>query len=227
MSCSPTTHISSSWVKPETEPVVFDNIMVMAQVSGNRSYLQKTIEEDVAAQMREKGYNAASYFDKYGPRNPDNNDKQAVMAALKQHGWDAVLTIVLLDTTNRTHFIGFDAVYEPYDQFNGRYLGYFVKPYYDYLNAPANFTMPYYDAKYAPGYYNTDIRYFWETNLYPTSNGDLIYSAKSESLDPGSSDALAEQYAGRIVKDMTREYILLRPKMRRQIEGARTRIAKQ
>src|SRR4051812_122930 len=83
--CARTTYVTSSWVKPGTEPVVHRNILVVALVDKNRSYLQKVVEHDVVVGIREKGYNAISYYDLYGVANIGKQDEQALVNNLRNN----------------------------------------------------------------------------------------------------------------------------------------------
>ena len=59
-----------------------------------------------------------------------------------------------------------------------------------------------------PGYYIQDTKYYWESNIYVGPSKELIYSAKSDSFDPGSTDQLAHEYGQSIVKDIKKKKLL-------------------
>ena len=62
-----------------------------------------------------------------------------------------------------------------------------------------------YGRVYTPGYYNTQTKYYWESNLYQVAAEKLIYSAQSESFDPSSVKKLASDYSGKLINDMMKQ----------------------
>ena len=193
--CTTSTHITSSWVKQDKDLPAYHNIMVIAMVNGISTNLQKKMEEAVVTEIRSRGYQASSYYNVYGSAVPDKSDEQAAITKLRKDGADAILTITLLDTTNEHYFVPPSVSYYPYDAFYNRFWGYYVTRY---------------DRVYSPGYYTTDHRFFWESNLYRAESQDLIYSVRTESFDPKSSDELAQDYARKIVRDMVHKELLER-----------------
>jgi hypothetical protein len=161
--------------------------MVLAIVGENNPGLEQVMEENVVSSLKHKGYNANSYFDLYGPKALDKTDEQGAIKQLRANGEDAILTIVLLDTAKEHHYVPGSVTYAPYPYYY-RFWGY-------YSNL--------YGRIYTPGYYTTDTRYFWETNLYSAGSEDLLYSVRTEAFDPTSAKNLANKYGKLIVKDMT------------------------
>ncbi len=214
--CKSSTFVTSSWEKQDAHPVTYSNILVVALVDKNRSYLEKAVEENVVTRIREKGYNASAYYDLYGAADLGKNDESTIVNNLENSVGSAILTITLLDTVNKEHFISADANYETMDEVNTRFIGYFTAPY-----------EPSYSRRYMPGYFNTDTRYYWETKLYTAVTNELIYSAITDALDPGSSDELADVYSRATVKDMQQRDIFLKPRARRQLQASQSAIAKK
>jgi len=67
-----------------------------------------------------------------------------------------------------------------------------------------------YDRIYTPGYYVTDTRYFWVSNLFDMGSKDLLYSVQTESFDPNSSESLAHEYGKLIVENMVKKHVLVK-----------------
>jgi hypothetical protein len=193
VSCK-TTQVTSSWVKPDTSTTNFNNISVLAIVGEANRHLQQHMEAAVAAELQKRGYKATSYFAQHGPQALAKTDEQAAIAMMGKDGAEAILTIVLLDTAKEHRYVPESVTYYPAGYYN-RFWGYYVTLY---------------DRIYAPGYYTTNTRYFWETNLYRANNQELIYSVSTEAFDPGSADDHAEQYAEVIVRDMVRNGVIAR-----------------
>ncbi|WP_315822938.1 hypothetical protein [Paraflavitalea speifideaquila] len=59
-----------------------------------------------------------------------------------------------------------------------------------------------------PGYYTTDKTYFMETNLYDASNEKLIWSAQSETMNPGSIDNFVRDYPKKLVEQLVKDGLL-------------------
>ncbi|HEY8894521.1 MAG TPA: hypothetical protein VIM79_06885, partial [Niastella sp.] len=70
-----------------------------------------------------------------------------------------------------------------------------------------------YNRVYGPGYYVTNTKYFWESNLFDVASKELIYSVQTESFDPASSESLAHEYGKLIVKDMVKHQLLTRKEL--------------
>lgn len=62
---------------------------------------------------------------------------------------------------------------------------------------------------YDPGYYVTDKTYFLETNLYNAASGQLVWSAQSETVNPTSIDAFAEEYPEVLLERMVKDGLLV------------------
>jgi hypothetical protein len=92
--CS-TTSITSSWKVPNTEPKTYNNILVVA-VSKDVP-LRQQIEESFVVQLQNLGYQSGSAMEEYGPYGLGKFSKEQTYATLCNNGYDAVLTIVLID----------------------------------------------------------------------------------------------------------------------------------
>ena len=112
---------------------------------------------------------------------------------LQNSGFDAVITIVLLDKQKERYYVPGRLNYSPYAGYYHHFWGYYTTIY---------------DRVYAHGYYVTNTKYFWESNLFDVASKELIYSVQTESFDPASSESLAHEYGKLIVKDMVKNQAL-------------------
>jgi hypothetical protein len=108
---------------------------------------------------------------------------------------DAVITINLVDKNKQRQFVtgpryGTGGGYR-YNPFLGAWV---YKPYY----------MPYYRG----GHFETNVNYYFETNLYNVSDKKLIYSVETQSYDPSSISGLATDYSKSVVKDIKKKNVL-------------------
>lgn len=58
------------------------------------------------------------------------------------------------------------------------------------------------------GYFSTNTKYIWESNLYDLANNTLVYSSQSQSFDPLTTETLGHEYGQMIVKDMVKKNVL-------------------
>jgi hypothetical protein len=65
-----------------------------------------------------------------------------------------------------------------------------------------------YPRMYDPGYYVTDKTYFLETNLYDSETEELIWSAQSETVNPGGIDNFVADYPDKLVEQMVKDGLL-------------------
>ncbi|MES2702201.1 MAG: hypothetical protein V4649_06155 [Bacteroidota bacterium] len=192
-SCT-STKVISSWTKPGTSADQFRNIIVLAVVGDENRALQQQMELQVANELKTLGYNATSFFQQNGPKALDQGDEQAALGQISKGGADAILTIVLLDTAKEHQYVPGRVNYYPVTYYH-RFWGYYG-------------TM--YNRLYTPGYFTTNTRYFWETNLYHANGQELVYSVRTHSFDASSVSDLAEDYGRIIVKDMVKSGVISR-----------------
>jgi len=59
-----------------------------------------------------------------------------------------------------------------------------------------------------PGYYVTNTTYIIEGNLFDTGLDKLVYSAQTESMDPGTIDALGHRFSQTLIRSMKEKEVL-------------------
>lgn len=165
-------------------------ILVLGLFKDQDRRIRMQMERQLADDLKKYGYDAVSSYDTYGPKSFGSMDEQKALQMLKDNSIDGVVTIAMLDRSRERRFVPSGLGYPSYPGFWG---------YYSY----------YYPRIYQPGYYETNTNYYFETNLYNTSdNNKLLYSAQSKSFDPSSVRALADEYARSIVRDMRKKSVL-------------------
>jgi len=187
------TRITSSWKAPGVSysNLPMKKIMVAALLPEKDRRLEKSMEEKVVNELKSKQIDAVSAYDMYGPKYLPKNEEKAV-DKLKASGIDGFLTIVLLDKDKVKN-------YNPgYSQFGpvGYYRNWFG--YYTTI----------FGQVYTPGYYSTQNKYCWESNLYKLPSEKLVYSAQSESFDPASVNKLAINYSDKLINNMIKENLI-------------------
>jgi hypothetical protein len=188
-----TSKITSSWKAEDVIAKKYNKVMVLGLIRETDRTMQENMENHLVSDLRELGYNAVSSMQEYGPRVFDKMDEEAAIGKLKNSGVDAVLTIVLLDKEKERKYIPGNISYSPYGYYYNRFWGY---------------RTVLYRRIYEPGYYITDTKYFWESNLYDMNTQRLVYSVQTQSFDPASSESLGHEYGQMIVNDMVKNNVL-------------------
>ena len=192
-SCS-STKITSRWkadVKPQSS---FTNIMAVVVAGNEESPLIEKMEKHIAGDFSTLGYKGLSAFHEFGPKTLKDLNESALLAKLKEKGIDAVMMVSLLNKAKEKYYVPSRMQRTPYAYYNDRF-----ERHYGVI----------YDRTIIPGYYAEDTRYFWECSFYDIHTGRLLYSAISESFDPGSVEILAHQYGFWMVNDMVKEEIIV------------------
>jgi hypothetical protein len=190
-----TSRITTSWKAENTAPQSYNKVMVLSLIREADRTIQENMENHFVGDLKELGYNAVSSLKLYGPKAFDKMDEEAAIKELKYSGIDAVITIVLLDKQKERKYVPGNMYYSPYGYYYNRFWGY---------------RTALYRRIYEPGYYVTDTKYFWESNLYDLSSQKLLYSVQTQSFDPANSEALAHEYGKMIVKNMVKNDVLKR-----------------
>ncbi|MBS1528758.1 MAG: hypothetical protein JSU01_00500 [Bacteroidetes bacterium] len=183
-----TTKITSTWKAQDVTPQHYNKIMVLGLIRTADRTLQENMENHMVGDLRSMGYNAVSSLQEYGPKAFDNMDEQAAMDKLKNSGVDAVITIVLLDKEKEKSYVpGHIYYYSPYSYYYRHFWGYHTAMY---------------RRIYEPGYYVTNTRFFWESNVYEMNTQKLLYSIQTQSFNPSDSESLGHEYGQLIIKNI-------------------------
>jgi hypothetical protein len=169
---------------------------VLGVLKDNDRELQVKMEKHLAGDLRELGYNATAANEVFPPGTFVKGDTVRATSAINSKGYDAVLTIVLLDKVKERYYVPGRIAYTPYSIYNTRFDRYY-------------FTV--YDRIYAEGYFTTDTKIFWESNFYDVANKAMLYSAQTRSFDPGSKQSLAHYYGILIANSLVSKNVLIKP----------------
>lgn len=191
--CS-STKLTSSWKTNDAQLQRDRKIMVMALVPRQEKQLRMLMEDNMVTELKKEGYNAASAYRELGPNAfDDKTDEKTALRKLKGSDASQVLTVVLLDKSRERNYVSYGPGYGPYPYYYGGFWPYYSR---------------WYGNMYQPGYYQSNIKYNWETNLYDLGQRKLIYSAQTQSVDPPTATRQAYLYARQIVKDMAKQQLL-------------------
>jgi hypothetical protein len=185
--------ITSTWKAPDVVPRSYIKILVLALIHEADRTIHQDMENHFVDDLKALGYKAISAYNEYGPKAFTKMEETEALMKIKSKSVDAVITIVLLDRKRETSYIPGRISYSPYAYNYNRFWGYRSALYF---------------RIYQPGYYVTNTKYFWESNLYDMSTQKLVYSVQTQSFDPADSEILAHEYGRLIVKQMVKENIL-------------------
>ena len=186
--CS-SSRITTSWKAKDATPLKYKNILVLGLIPEKDRRIQERMEQHVAGDLTDLGYNAISALQEYGPKTFDGLSEKEVIQMLANKGVDAIVTIVLIDKKKERKYIP------------GR--SYSSGEFWNYIGSRNRMI-------YEPGYYVTDTKYFWESNFYEMQNQALLYSVQTRSFSPETTDAMSHEYGRLIVNDMVKQKILLK-----------------
>jgi hypothetical protein len=158
---------------------------VMVIGVAERMVMRRAFEDELSRQLLEKGATASSSARVLPPNT--KIEEQAIKAEIARLNLDAVLVTRLLDVEKTTEYVpGTTTMVYSQPYYRGMY------PYYHTV----------YEEVHTPGYTIENTVVTLETNLYDARRETLIWSAQSETFDPGSAESAIKEVAQVIVESM-------------------------
>jgi hypothetical protein len=195
ISCQP-SKITQSWTAKNVTPKKYQKILVLGVLTEADKDLQIKMEDHLSGDLKEMGYNAVAANKIFPAGTFVKGDTTRAVAALNGKGFDAILTIVLLDKMKEKQYIpGRMTYYTNQEQFNR------FDRYYNSMS----------ERIFTPGYYTEETKYIWENNFYDLSSKKLIYSTRTRSFDIPSKNTLAHSYGLLMIKSLVGKNILIKP----------------
>lgn len=193
--CGTSTSIVGSYTAPEADQNSYDNIMVTGLT---RNILpREVLENEMVNELRKKDAEASHSLDLISENMDVSNQeiKDDLVEKVDARGFDAYITVALIDKETETTYVPGNANYEPVAR-HPHYQTYWG--YYRYN----------YRVVYDPGYYTTDHFYYVEANLYDAGSEELVWSVQTRSYDPGSLQTLAGDLSKTIVSELEEQQLL-------------------
>lgn len=195
-SCSPITRITGSWVDDTAKgKTLSGRTIFIASLTRNmkvRTNLESGITQ-LAAQKNVKTVQGSDYFSpEFYQKIPS---ERQLLTKIRNSGASAILTISMINKESETRYVPGSRGYAPYP-FYSWYGGFYS--YYNYWRP----------MFYEPGYYVTDRTYFMETNLYDLESNKIIWSAQSETVNPGSIDNFVRTYPKVLIDQLVKDGLL-------------------
>ncbi|RZK50112.1 MAG: hypothetical protein EOO99_02685 [Pedobacter sp.] len=197
-SCSPSTRITASWVDPEARNQNLSGQTIFIASLTRNLEVRTKLEDALADQASRRNMVAIKSSTQFRPDFYQNiPPEREIVDQIKRSGANMILTVSLIDTQSETRHVRGARTYSPY--VNYRWYGGF----YSYMN----YWNPIFQD---PGYYVTDKTYFLESNLYSLDNNQLIWSAQSETMNPGSIDSFVASYPSIIFEQLMKDGLMSR-----------------
>ncbi len=191
--CGTTTRMTNSWKSEKINQENIRKIVVLGLMRDSDASLREKMEQHLVDDLKILGFDAVCSCNEYNPKSFEYMSETEAINKLRNSGADAVLTIVLLDKTRESYYMP------------GKMLS--TQNYY-YRDHFWNYSRMMFERINEDAYYIIDTKYFWESNLYDLKQNVLIYSAKSLSFDPGSTERLGHEYGRVIVNDLVKKKVL-------------------
>lgn len=192
LGCS-SSKITSSWKAEQIQPKKYNKVMVVGLIRDADLSIREKMEAHFVGDLSSLGYKAITSQSVLGNNSLRGLGKDSAAKYIKSFGVDAVITIVLLDKSLEQVYVSQRLPLNPNNQ-----------------NQFGNYYSEVYGKINSPGYYVTDTKYFWQSNFYDIDTRQLLYTVKTESFSPASSEALGHEYGKMIVKDMTDKQVLIK-----------------
>ncbi|GEM_PF-670724 len=183
--CTSTT-IGGSWKDPEYQGGTLDKVLVIG--IAKQETMKRLYEDTFVASLHQHNITASPGHKILSP--DESNDKDLIVQRVKELGFKNVL-ISRVAAKKSVEFFHPSTTTIMGDA-SLRYLYYRDYPYYSHYN-------DYYDRSYAtiiqstPAYTTTTDLVILETNIYETTNGEIIYSVQTRSLiDYGNEKTIKE-----------------------------------
>jgi hypothetical protein len=183
----PMTTVPRTWRIPGYKNVVFKDVMILAVTPSDREDVRKAMEDAFVAELSSDYTRARSSW-KILPEHKDLTEDK-LEAEVRKAGFDSVLLV-------RNVAVDEDEEY--------------VKPKKYYKRAPKkhrykNYYRSSYEIINEPGYYKTNKTYRLESNLYQTSDAELVWSSHSKTVNPHSVDEGVKSVSGAVAGKLREE----------------------
>jgi len=195
LGCAP-TKITKTWVAEDIVTKKYKKVLILSVLPDSDKELGSNIENHLADDLREMGFLALAANKIFSPGTFVKGDTLRAKSAIEGKGFDAVLTVVLLDKKKELYHIpGKITDYSNINRFS---------QFERYYNIVA-------ENIYSPSYFGEETKYIWENNFYDLTTRERIYSARTRSFDFTSKNTLAHTYGMLMAQSLIEKKILQKP----------------
>jgi hypothetical protein len=196
-SCSTTqaTKITGSWRDPEAKNYKDFFVAVLSKNLPARS----TLEGDISRRLKREGVKVTQSLDIFShtEKLETAEEKKAAVEKIQGLGHDAIITVTLVRHTEENRYVPGANSYTPTNIGYGS--GYYspttgALPAGNYSSFGGYYTNA--SSLYqTPGYYEMDKTYFVESRMFDTKTSRLVWSAQSETFNPGDLDNASDDFS--------------------------------
>lgn len=189
------TKVTGSWKDPEAG--VYKDIFV-AVLSKNKQ-ARATLELDISRRLKKTGSKVTGSlaFFPHTEEVETAEQKKAAVEKIQSLGHDAIITVTLIRKTEESRYVPGTTSYTPTN------LGYGTGYTPATGGAPLTGTYGAFGGYYVsgsslyttPGYYEKDKTYFLESRVFDTKSAKLVWSAQSETFNPGDLATFSSDFS--------------------------------
>lgn len=182
-SCS-STQIVNSWRDPDKHIHAGDwkKVLVVALLRNETN--RRRTEDEMVKYLHGKGVTSYSYLGEKFNRN----DEEALRSKIKNDGFDAAITMRLIDVDKEKIFV--PEQHYMYPMYYSDFSRYYFRNWMYYTT---------------PGYYTITKKFIIETVIYSIQDDKIIWSGITETYDPEGVKRLTNEIAHAIRKKMLQE----------------------
>ena len=192
--CATPTTIQSSWVDPTFDRGPFHRVAVVALFDTDSE--SRSFEEQAARALEERGVDAVEAYSIVGDERMLEQDE--LRAKLADADVDGILIYRLIAVDERQLY----RQPTPYLHMPGGFRGdpfywyyYPRRDYYSYWRST-------WDVTHAPGYWERHSFVVVESSFYDADKDQLVWTAKTETMDDTQFNATAESIVNRVTKQL-------------------------
>ena len=180
------TKLTHTQVDESRQGKPVSSILVIGVTYKEKEKVRRSFEDRFVAQLRAAGVEAISSGDAISIPTDLMLEKDEILKAVNKFNNDAVII---------THVIGKEEkeFYTPPARSYRSYYGYYGRAY---------------GYTHSPGYSSTNTFYRLATNLYDVKTEKLIWSGKSETLNPDSVKQMIDDVIKVVIKDLQKNNLI-------------------
>lgn len=184
-----TTTIPLSWKNPNYNDGAFEKIFVIGVGEDNGA--RRLFEDTFAKALSYEGASAQASWGQL-PQT-EQLSKEQIAGAIEGGDFDAVVITQLLSVDESKEYVPPSTHTVPTAHYGYGYYGYYGTSY---------------AVVHEPGYYKTNTTFRIETNLYSVSTGELVWSGRSDTVNPESLTDVIDSMTAAVAKKLKNQGLL-------------------
>jgi hypothetical protein len=200
-SCSASKEPAGVWVNSEKiKGKSFKKIFIVVMTADIEA--RSVIENDLATEAREKGYQVVKSIDAIPPslQDPKLPAKEEIMNKVKDSSCDAIFVCAVLKNEDAISYTKEKTTHAPntgVTYYGGSFFGYYNN---------------YYSTVTTRAYYTKEKTYYIQSNLYDVPTQEIMWSVRSEILNPSSLKNFSIVYSRSLILKLENSTLLQKAK---------------